>query len=47
MTKELYRHTASEKELLLIPNANHGESFALAEDEYKMKIDHFLDRYLN
>ena len=47
MTMDLYRHTASEKELLLIPNANHGESFALAEDEYKMKVNHFLDRYLN
>ncbi|MBO1912062.1 alpha/beta hydrolase, partial [Microvirga sp. 3-52] len=47
MSKDLYQHTASEKELLLIPNANHGESFALAEDEYKMKVNHFLDRYLN
>ena len=47
MAEELYAHTSSDKELLLIPNANHGESFALAEDQYKLKIDHFLERYVN
>lgn len=46
MAKDLYQHTSSDAELLLVPNANHGESFALAEDKYKMTIDHFLNRYI-
>jgi len=45
LTKDLYQHTSSDAELFLVPNANHGESFVLAQDNYKMKIDHFLDRY--
>ncbi|AOV08703.1 alpha/beta hydrolase [Sporosarcina ureilytica] len=47
MTQDLYRHTASEAELLLIPNANHGESFALAEEAYKLSVNQFLGRYLH
>lgn len=47
MTTDLYNHTSSEAEMLLIPNANHGESFALAEDEYKAKVGEFLGRYVN
>jgi len=47
MAEDLYRHTSSYAELFLVPGANHGESFALAEDEYKMKVNHFLNRYLN
>ena len=47
MAEELYQHTSSEAELLLISDANHGEAFALAEDEYKMKINQFLGRYMN
>ena len=46
MTEELHHHTSSDSELFLVPNANHGESIALANDEYKLKIDGFLDRYL-
>ena len=46
LTKDLYRHTSSDAELFLVPNANHGESIALAEDEYKMTIDQFLNRYI-
>ena len=44
--KELYRNTSSNAELLLIPNANHGEAFALAQDEYKMSMKRFLSRYI-
>lgn len=47
MAKDLYLHTSSDAELFLVPNANHGESFALAGDKYKMKIDQFLNRYIN
>ena len=35
MTEDLYRNTASDAELFLVPKANHGESFAMAEDKYK------------
>ncbi|MFJ7933249.1 alpha/beta hydrolase [Sporosarcina sp. NPDC096371] len=47
LTKDLYRHTASDAELFLVPKANHGESFVLAQDEYKMKLDDFLGRYID
>lgn len=46
LTKDLYRHTSSDAELFLVPNANHGESIALDEDKYKMTIDRFLNRYI-
>jgi len=46
LTKELYQHTASDAELFLVPGANHGESFALAQEEYKMRLDGFLGRYV-
>jgi len=46
LTKDLYQHTSSDAELYLVPNANHGESIALDEDKYKMKIDQFLNRYI-
>ena len=44
MTEDLYRQTSSHAELFLVPKANHGEAFALAGDEYKKKIEHFLGR---
>ncbi|WP_318614657.1 alpha/beta hydrolase [Sporosarcina sp. YIM B06819] len=46
LTKDLFKHTSSATELLLVPNANHGESFALAQDKYKMTIKHFLNKYV-
>ncbi|WP_342539437.1 alpha/beta hydrolase [Sporosarcina sp. FSL K6-1540] len=46
LTKDLYRHTSSDAELYLVPNANHGESIALDEDKYNMKINQFLNRYI-
>ncbi|WP_342512486.1 alpha/beta hydrolase [Sporosarcina sp. FSL K6-1522] len=46
LTKELFQHTASDAELLLVPNANHGESFALATEEYKRTMDDFLEQYI-
>lgn len=46
LTKDLYRHTSSDAELYLVPNAKHGESIALDEDKYNMKIDQFLNRYI-
>lgn len=47
LTKELYGHTKSDAELFLVPDANHGESFALAQDEYKIRTDDFLSLYVN
>ena len=47
MAINLYQNTASDAELMLVPGANHGEAFALAEDEYKMTVDRFLKRYIN
>ena len=47
MAEELYQNTSSDKDIMLVPNANHGESFALAEDQYKHKIKEFLDLYIN
>lgn len=46
MTKQLVHATASETDLLLVPNANHGESFVLAKAQYKKKIIQFLNRIL-
>lgn len=46
LTKNLYQHTSSDAELLIVPNANHGESIALDEDKYKMTVDQFLSRYI-
>jgi len=47
MTEDLYRHTSSDAELFLVPKANHGEAFALAQDNYKKKVDQFLGRTIN
>ncbi|WP_186671366.1 alpha/beta hydrolase [Sporosarcina sp. BP05] len=47
LTKNLYQHTSSDAELLIVPNANHGESIALDEDKYKMTVDQFLSRYID
>ncbi|QTD39910.1 alpha/beta hydrolase [Sporosarcina sp. Te-1] len=46
MAEDLYRHTASEKDIFLVANANHGESFALSGDAYKQKMSQFLNRYV-
>lgn len=46
MTKELADATKSETELLLVPSANHGESFVLAEDTYKQELQVFLNRFV-
>ena len=47
MAEELYQHTASPAELMLVPNANHGEAYAMAGDKYRMKMTHFLERTIN
>lgn len=46
ITKDLAERTMSETEMLLVAGANHGESFALAEGEYKEKIQLFLARFI-
>lgn len=46
MANDLYHHTASKAELFMVEGANHGESFALAQDTYKSKLQHFLGNYI-
>ncbi|GEN83549.1 alpha/beta hydrolase [Sporosarcina luteola] len=46
MAEELYEQTSSDADIFLVPNANHGEAYALAGDTYKAKVNLFLDRYL-
>lgn len=46
MARELERNTSSESDIFLVPNANHGEAFALAGETYKVKVGHFLDQYM-
>ncbi|MDW0116690.1 alpha/beta hydrolase [Sporosarcina thermotolerans] len=46
MAEELYEETSSDAEIFLVPNANHGEAYALSGETYKVKVHHFLDRYL-
>lgn len=47
MAEELFQQTASHAELFLVPDANHGESFAVAGDAYLEKVELFLDRMIN
>ncbi|MFD1065797.1 alpha/beta hydrolase [Oceanobacillus locisalsi] len=46
MTEELYENTNSEKELLLVDEASHGESFVKDEELYKETLDSFLERFI-
>ncbi|ARF17409.1 alpha/beta hydrolase [Sporosarcina ureae] len=43
MTKELYEKTKSDAELFLVDDANHGEAFVMEQEEYKRKVDEFLE----
>ncbi|GIO21571.1 alpha/beta hydrolase [Oceanobacillus sp. J11TS1] len=47
MTEELYENTKSEKELLLVDGASHGESFVKEEELYKETLDQFLERFVH
>lgn len=46
MTEELYKNTKSQKELLLVEGASHGESFVMDEELYKKTLDRFLERFV-
>lgn len=46
MTEELYENTKSEKELLLVDEASHGESYVKDEELYKETLDDFLERFV-
>jgi fermentation-respiration switch protein FrsA (DUF1100 family) len=47
MAEELFQQTASHAELFLVPDANHGESYAIAGDAYLEKVELFLDRMID
>ncbi|MGG0644419.1 alpha/beta hydrolase [Sporosarcina gallistercoris] len=40
---ELYENTSSSSEIFLVEDANHGESYAAQPEEYKQKVQQFLD----
>lgn len=46
MAEELHRRTSSEAEILLVDEANHGESYALETDAYIKKIHQFLEKFV-
>lgn len=46
MTKELYDHTNSEKEWMLVDNANHGEAYVLEKERYQKRLKAFLEKYV-
>lgn len=46
MTKEMYKQTNSEAEILIVPGASHGESIVLERDAYLDKLNSFLDKYI-
>lgn len=46
LAEELYEHTNSEAELMLVDGANHGESFVLEKEAYKERLNSFLLKYI-
>ncbi len=46
MAKDLRARTRTESEILLVPNANHGEAFAVAGETYLKKLDIFLEMHV-
>lgn len=46
MSKELYKNTKSDAELMIVDGAGHAESFILAQDKYKEKLKGFLGKYM-
>lgn len=47
LSQILYDQTNSEANILLIPNAGHGEGFVIAKEMYLNSLHHFLSQYLN
>jgi fermentation-respiration switch protein FrsA (DUF1100 family) len=47
MAYELYDATKSEKELWLVPGAEHGKAFDINPEEYFIKIRTFYNKYIN
>lgn len=47
MAKELYENTKSDAELLTVPGAGHSESFVVAKEKYKEKLQSFLEKYMH
>jgi len=46
MTKDLYKHTSSPAELMLVKGANHGEPYVKEKEAYQRKLREFLIRYM-
>ena len=46
-TQELYENTKSEAEMMIVPEAMHGESIVLAKEKYLNKLYGFLGKYVD
>ncbi|UOE92050.1 alpha/beta hydrolase [Alkalihalobacillus sp. LMS39] len=46
MVYELYEQTNSEKDILLVPYATHGEAYIVDMDQYEQKVSEFLSLYI-
>ncbi|MFU0788730.1 alpha/beta hydrolase [Virgibacillus proomii] len=47
MSKELYEHTNSPKEIVTFDGAGHGEAFVTHKDEYIKRLNQFLNQYIS
>ncbi|HEX6593844.1 MAG TPA: alpha/beta hydrolase [Bacillota bacterium] len=47
MSKELYEHTNSEAELMIVDGAGHGEAFVLDRERYLQKLHSFLNKHID
>jgi fermentation-respiration switch protein FrsA (DUF1100 family) len=47
MTNELYKAAASEKELWIVPDADHGKAFDVNPEEYFIRVEDFYSKYIN
>ncbi|MFC4401966.1 alpha/beta hydrolase [Gracilibacillus xinjiangensis] len=47
MAEELYRHTATDKDLILFDNAGHGEAYAIHEEKYQEHLKKTLLKYID
>ncbi|HLR09596.1 MAG TPA: alpha/beta hydrolase [Bacillota bacterium] len=46
MARKLYENTKSDAEIMTVDDANHGESFVIAKEQYIKKLHAFLDQYV-
>ena len=47
MVDRLYNCCSADKELLIVPNAGHGEAAQVLGNEYWVKVKEFTDKYIS